>query len=148
MAIKKVSGRQHSLEAVVTVNFADVAGSSGIALAAIEVPEGGQVIGGEVDSDTAFNSATSDSLQIGDSGSNNRYLGATSIQATGRTALVPTGYKYPTVDNVTVKWTGVGAVPTAGSFRLRVAYIVDGKADLTQGLDNRGPLATTAVPGA
>ena len=134
MAITKNRGRQSPLEAYVDIGFADLAGLSGTATLAIDLPVGAQVIGGDLVVYTAFNSATSDVITVGDALTANRYLASTSIAATGRTALTVTGYQTLTTSNkINVTWTGVGTVPTAGSIRLRMSYIVNKRAAFTQG---------------
>lgn len=134
MAITKNRGRQTAIEAYVDVSFADLAGLSGAATVAIDLPVGAQVVGGDLVVDTAFNSVTSDVITVGDALSAARYLGSTSIAATGRTALVPTGYRALSTSNqIKVTWTGVGTAPSAGQIRLRVAYIVNKRASFSQG---------------
>lgn len=134
MAIAKNKGRQTPIEAYVDITFSDLAGLSGTATEAIDLPVGAQVVGGDLTVYTAFNSATSDVITVGDAVTANRYLASTSIAATGRTALTLTGYQTLSTSNkVRVTWTGVGAVPTAGSIRLRVAYIVNKRAAFSQG---------------
>ena len=91
----------------------------------------GQVTGGAVVVKTAFNSATSDVIDVGDSVSQNRYLNDGNIHATGVVALVPTGYVHAGGD-LTVRWVGVGAVPTTGQLQLRVDYIQVGRSEYTQ----------------
>jgi len=62
------------------------------------------------------------------------YLTATSVDATGRTALVPTGTKLSAVDTVDLIWDVANTtvdVPTAGTLRLEVQYIVDGRASFS-----------------
>lgn len=132
MAITKNSGRQEVVSAYVDVSYADLA--SGTAADAIDLPVGAVVIGGAVVVTTAFNSATSDALVVGDSASSNRFKSSFSIAATGLTALVPTGYvALATTNKVRVTWTGAGTAPTAGAFRLRVDYIVEKRAAFSQG---------------
>lgn len=134
MPITKNAGRQEIALAYVDINFSDLAGSSGADVNALEVPPGAVVVGGAVTTLTAFNSATSDVLDVGDSGSQLRYLNDTNIHATGRAALVPTGYTHTaSTRNITVRWVGVGAVPTAGKCRLEVQYYVENRANFTQG---------------
>ena len=67
---------------------------------------------------------------------NEIYLTTTSVDATGRTALVPTGTKLSTSDTVDVVWDVANTTtvaPTAGSARLEVQYIIDGRAKFSQG---------------
>lgn len=131
MAITKDSSVQNVLSKVVTINFGDLAGTSGTDVAAIDIPQGAIVTSGAIVKRIVFNSATSDTLSVGDSGSATRYLGATDVKtATGIVALVPTGYIHDKTA-ITVRWTGTGAVPTTGQVQLRVDYIVPGKASST-----------------
>ena len=134
MAITKNRGRQSPIEAYVDITFADLAGNSGVSLVAIDVPVGAQLVGGDLVVNTAFNSATSDAITVGDITNATRYLGSTTIAALARTPLVPTGFQTTsTQPAVRVAWTGVGAIPTAGSIRLRVAYIQNKRAAFAQG---------------
>jgi hypothetical protein len=80
--------------------------------------------------ETAYAGPTAFTVTIGDSDTANRYLGTTDIMGTsGRTALVPTGYVNTnglpirlTIASLTV------AAASAGKIRIRVEYIVRGKA--------------------
>jgi hypothetical protein len=131
MSITKNAGRQEVISAYVDVALADL--TSGAAAAAIDLPPGAVVVGGDVVVDTAFDSGTSDAIVVGDASVANRYLTSTSIAATGRTALVPTGFKVTAAQPaVAVTWTGVGTAATVGALRLRVDYIVRGRSFFTQ----------------
>jgi hypothetical protein len=100
------------------------------AYAAIQVPEGAIILGGHLYCDDA--TSTSVTVAIGDSGSATRYLGATSVAATGYTALVPTGYKYTAQSNILV--TVAGADPSdAGSAELIIRYLRVNRAEFSQG---------------
>ena len=131
MTIAKNDGRQSPLVARVDFGFADFV--SGTLEAAIELPAGAMVLSGNVSITEAFDSGTSDSLTVGDALDEDRYLGATSVQALGLTALVPTGLQVTGIDDVTMTLTSVGAVATAGIGVLTVEYIVPGRAQTTQG---------------
>ena len=64
------------------------------------------------------------------------YLSATSINATSRTALVPTGTALSSFDTLDVTWDVANTTtvaPTAGSARLTVEYFVEGRSMFTQG---------------
>lgn len=131
MAITLQSGRQQSAWATVDFAYTDL--TSGAAAAAVKLPAGAVVVGGAVVVKTAWNSATSDALVVGDSASANRYKSSFSIAATGRTALVPTGYQaLSTTREIQVTWTGVGTAPSAGAARLEVEYLVPGRAEFSQ----------------
>lgn len=131
MSITKDSNRQAPLVAMVEIGYADIV--SDVASAAIELPGGAIVTGGDVTVITPFNSGTSDVLDVGDSVTANRYANDANIHAAGRTALVPTGYVTPNVSDVSVTLTAVGAAATAGKVRLTVEYVVNGRAETSQG---------------
>lgn len=131
MSITKDSGRQNKLFAMVEVALADIA--SGVAAAAIELPGGAIVTGGAVTVITPFNSGTSDVIDVGDSGSANRYLNDGNIHAAGRIPLVPTGYVTENVSDINVTVTSVGTAATEGSVRLEVEYVVEGRSHSSQG---------------
>lgn len=88
--------------------------------------------------DTVFNSATSDTISIGDqptgaSARPTQYAAAVTAQALGKLAgAAPTGYKYAAAGSLGIVWTGVGAAPTTGAGRLIVEYIIDGRATEVQ----------------
>lgn len=128
MPITLNAGRQEAQFAYVDVAFADL--TSGVAQIAVKLPPGSIVLAGSLNVVTAFNSATSDALVVGDATVANRYLASTSLQAAGRTPIVPTGFV--TTGNETsvkVTYTGVGAAPTAGALRLEVSYVTKGVAE-------------------
>lgn len=64
------------------------------------------------------------------------YLTATSIDATGRTALVPTGAQLTAADTMDIVWDVADTTtvaPTAGAARLELEYIVSGRAAFSEG---------------
>jgi hypothetical protein len=133
MAIQLNFSRQFTKVAYVDVSAADLAGLSGTAQIAVKLPPGSIITAGALVVTAAFNSGTSDALVVGDASVANRYLASTSIAAAGRTALTVTGFTTTGAQPaVNVAWTGVGAAPSAGSFRLEVHYIGRGVADFTQ----------------
>lgn len=131
MGITKNASRQEPLMAFVDINFGDLV--SGADAPAIQLPANAVVLSGAVTVLTPFNSATSDVLDVGDAGSQNRYLNDANIHAAGHIALVPTGYQTAAQGDVTVRWVGVGAAPTAGKVRLTLQYIVIGREQSSQG---------------
>jgi hypothetical protein len=72
MPITKKSGRQQVVSAYVDFVFGDVS-PSGVGQAAIDLPVGAQVVGGDFVISQAFNSATSDTFTIGDATLATRY---------------------------------------------------------------------------
>lgn len=127
MAITKPTGRQYPLVAKVDFTFADFV--SGVAAEAVKIPGNCRVSGGHLVISTAFNSGTSDTIQVGDGDSAARYKDSINGQAVALTALVPTGYKYTVPDTIDITWTGVGAAPTAGAGYLMVEYFAENRAN-------------------
>lgn len=107
---------------------------SGIAFNLFELPAGAVVIGGDVQVLTAFNSATSDTLSIGDSGSATRYASAVNIKTAARTALTVPARQVSTTEKVQATWTGAGTAPTAGLVLVTLQYIIPGRAVENQGV--------------
>ena len=131
MAISKDSGRQYALVAEVPFTLAQIAAGANPAL---DLPAGAQITGGHLVIDTAFNSVTTDTIAVGDASTANRYLTATSVQALGRTALVPTGFKTTnTQPEILLTYAQTGAVASTGAGRLVVEYIIAARANENQG---------------
>lgn len=126
--LKPANGRQYPLFAEVTIDVANM-NESGVAVTAIKLPYGAQVIGGAVIVDTAFDAATA-TIDIGDAGSAARYGNDVNVAATGRTALTPTGYVSDGND-VIVTPTFADAV-TVGKVRVQLQYVIGGRAHEVQ----------------
>ena len=93
----------------------------------IPLPIGAIVVGGEVIVHTASNDAgVASTIAIGDSVNPNRYLGATSIKAAGRTPLVPTGF-VGAGENLRITLAATNGDATAGDVTVRVEYILNGR---------------------
>jgi hypothetical protein len=100
----------------------------------IDVIPGAEVLRGHIVVETAFNTTGTDTLKIGDAVDDDRYLGATSIKAAARTAIVPTGYLIPGAGaKVRLTRTAADTAATVGSVRVFLEFAVLGKADTTQG---------------
>ncbi len=122
MAELRTSSRQHPLVAVVPFTYADLV--SGVASKAVDMPDGAQVVGGEVIIDTAWDTGTTDVLDVGDASSGNRYANDINLKATGRTALTLTGFQTTsTQKQVLLTNTAVGTAATVGAGRLIVHYL-------------------------
>lgn len=128
--LNPVSGRQYPLVAEVAFDYTQLA-DTGVAVPAVNLPYGAVVIGGGVVVETAFNTATSAVLDVGDAASGNRYKDDVNLKTVGYTALVPTGY---VSDGAPLKLTPtlVGAAATAGKGRLIVMYAIKGRAHEAQ----------------
>lgn len=130
MAITKNSGRQDVQVASLTINYGDITPAG--TYDAIDLPVGAQVVGGEIITDTGVTGGglSAATISLGDASSATRYLSASSVFAAGRAALTLTGYKHTSSTpllKVVSAFAG-GTTPTAGSVRINVQYIVDGRA--------------------
>lgn len=106
-----------------TVDFGkvDIASS---AFDIINLPTNAVVLGGEVITDTAFDTAGYDVI-VGDADSANRYLASADLKALGRAALTPTGYR---TTGKPIRMTIVSDdVCTTGKMTVRVQYITEGR---------------------
>lgn len=131
MAITKDFNRQSRIVAHVTINLADVTAGSDIA--AMELPPNAVILSGSLCTTEAWNSTTSDTFDVGDSASQNRYLNDGNIRALAALVpLVPTGFVH-TGGDLTVRWNSGGGSPTTGSLRMTVEYIILGRSCGTQG---------------
>lgn len=106
--------------------------ASTITFDVIPMPVGAVIAGGELIVETAAAGSTAYTISLGIAGTTTALLNAQSALATGRTALTLTT---PLLANsgqnlrATIAYTVANA--TAGKFRLRVMYTIDGKADDT-----------------
>lgn len=128
MAITKDANVQEVCSKSVTIGFADIVQNT--ASAAIDIPPNSVILSGHLFTTQAWNSTTSDVLDVGDSGSATRYLSDGDIRAASAlVALVPTGFVH-TGGSLTVTHTaGTAATATTGSSRLTVTYITLGKSE-------------------
>lgn len=133
MPITKNSGRQELVAAYVDINLADV--TTGVDVAAMDLPVGAVIVSGALVTTEAWNSTTSDVMDVGDATTQNRYLNDGNIRALGaRVPLVPTGFVHTaTQPALTVRWVSGGGTPTTGKVRLEVQYFVKGRAAFSQG---------------
>jgi hypothetical protein len=133
MPITKNSARQEPILAFVDINLADIANN--VAAPALDLPVGAVVIAGALVTTEAWNSTTSDVMDVGDAGSATRYLTDGNIRALGaRVQIVPTGLIHDASNNtLRVTWTSGGGVPTTGKVRLEVQYFVRGRAAFSHG---------------
>lgn len=133
MPITKNSARQELIAAFVDINLADVVNN--VVQTALDLPINAIVVDGSLVTTEAWNSTTSDVMDVGDVTSATRYLTDGNIRALGaRVPLVPTGLIHDATNNaLRVTWTSGGGVPTTGKVRLEVRYYVKGRAAFTQG---------------
>jgi hypothetical protein len=126
--LKPANGRQYPLFAEVTIDVANM-NESTVAVPAIKLPYGAQIIGGAVVTETGFDAATA-TLAVGDATTGNRYVAAANIAAAGRVALVPTGFVSDGADLVV---TPTFADPvTVGKVRVQIEYVIAGRSQEVQ----------------
>jgi hypothetical protein len=131
MPIVKSPDRQKILVLEKSYAYDDI--SSGVAAAFADLPVNAVVVGGGVAVTTAWDSATSASLDIGDGVDPNRYTGSVvNMKVVGYTALTLTGFKYAASDELELTHTDTGA-PTVGEATIYVFYVVEGRGEEIQG---------------
>lgn len=132
MPIRLNAGRQELVVAYVDVKAGDLV--SGVAGKAIELPSGAVIVGGDIVVKTAFNSATTATLKVGDKVDDDRYTSAAvDLKTAGRTALTLTGYKHSVSEHLQALFAETGAAATLGLARVSIHYYVEGRAAFTQG---------------
>ena len=100
-------------------------------VAAIPVPAGAKIIDIQIYADTAWDSATSATMLVGDGDDPNRFVTAHNLKATTVASMLLKGYQYTIADDIEITVTNVGT-PTAGAGRLIVTYIVENRAHENQ----------------
>lgn len=94
----------------------------------INLPAGAVVTGGELIAEVAGVGPTAYTIAVGTAGAPEAFLAATSVAAAGRTALTGLGLQANDGKNVRITLAATVANATAGKFRLRVEYVIDGRA--------------------
>lgn len=132
MPIKKNAGRQELISASLVINFNDPV-AYGTAESAIDLPGGAILVGGDVTVLTAWNSATSATLKLGDTADDDRYTATPiDLKTAGRTALTITGYRHTVAESLKALLAQAGAAATAGQARISIQYYVLGRSAFTQ----------------
>ena len=133
MTIIVNSGRQELIVASQEIVLADLV--TNVALNVMKLPINAVIVSGQLITTEAWNSTTSDVMDVGDVTTPARYLTDGNIRAlAARVALVPTGFVVTsTQPNLSVTWTSGGGSPTTGKVRLEVLYYVIGRAAFSQG---------------
>lgn len=128
MAITKDTGRQWPLYASVDFAFGDIP-TTATFYEAIDLPGSARVIGGYIEV-TAVWDSTTNSVNVGDSGSATRYATGVDLKALGVTEL-SAGGAVGALD-VGVTYTETGTAATTGAATLVVGYVLDGRANEVQ----------------
>lgn len=137
--VKKVRSAQVPLILEFVINMADtMANTSGVvqglnaagAFDFADAPPGFQLVSGAAVTETALSGGgiTAATLALGDSASASRYAAAATVLAAGATvAAVPTGYTGQG-ESLRATLAFTGGSPTAGKIRVRLTYMLDGRA--------------------
>lgn len=114
----------------VTKTFGSVFGDAGT-FEVINLPLGAVITGGELIVETQGVGPTAYTVSVGHSGSATALLGATSLLASSgtRTALTGLGLACNDGKNVRITIASTVANASAGKFRIRVQYTMDGRAE-------------------
>ena len=132
MPIKKNPSRQELIAAYLDIGYADPT-VYGTAEAAFDLPGNAILVGGDVTVLTAWNSATSATLKLGDTADDDRYTAAPiDLKTAGRTALTITGWRHPIAESLKALLAQAGAAATAGKARVAIHYYVAGRSAFSQ----------------
>lgn len=129
-SITKDNNVTGTLVRTVTFSFGDL--NEDTSYDVMDLPANSVILSGSFYTTVAWDSTTSDVIDLGDAGSATRYLSNGNIRAAAALVpLVPTGFVH-TGGPLKVVWTaGTADTATTGTVRLIVEYVVLGKADAT-----------------
>lgn len=119
-------------DTMVDVNGVEKSIAQGGVFDIANLPPNAVVVSGSVVVDTAVNDGTAVTAAIGDATDDDRYLAATSIASTGRTALSPTGYENAPAENLRLTVAATGGDADAGEVRVYVEYVMKDRANEAQ----------------
>jgi hypothetical protein len=109
-----------------TFTFADLVDGEGVA--ALRLPPGAVVVGGSIVVQTAWDSGTSATIDVGDSDDDDRYTSSpVDLTTTGRTALTLTGHKYANPDDLQLLLAEDGTAATEGEGYIEVEIVMEGR---------------------
>lgn len=132
--IKNLDGRQHSDILYVEISAEQFAANDNVV--EVEVADNSQVIRGFLNVTEAFNAATTDTIKVGDSVDDDRYLAVSDVKTAGLKAMTPTGYIHGiglTPQKLLITRVATGAAATAGKVRVFIETVALNKAYHTQG---------------
>lgn len=131
MALIKNPDRQWPLVAKVAFTQADI--PTGVAVAAIDLPGGATVMYGKIVIETAGDSVTSDTIDVGDGTTADRYASNVDGKVAAQTVLTTDGLAHATgKGEVVITNTAVGTEGTAMVGYLEVVYVIDGRGNESQ----------------
>lgn len=123
MANTAINERQYMRWAVADCSIANSGTSLGYT---VHIPAGGLVLLIYVDTITAFNSQTTDTLTVADG--TTTFANAVDTTSTGRETVSNIGKVYPTGGTITISLAHTGTVGTAGRALVTIGYVVPGAA--------------------
>ena len=106
-----------------TIAFSDTA-----AVSIGTLPANAQIVDINIDTTTAFNAATTNTVTVGKTGTAAAFVAATSVTSTGRASVATTGVYSAWADtgsaelDATVTFSQTGTAATTGAARVTVVY--------------------------
>jgi len=125
MALTAELTGQTVLVAMKRFTFDDL--TSGETTALFTLPPGTVRLRGSLVIETAFNSGTSDTIDIGDAGAQDALLSNNDGSAGGAALTGFADEVQSTSEAITINWTGAGDAPTTGAGYVVVEYVIDGR---------------------
>ena len=98
----------------------------------IQMPQGAEVIGGELVVDVASDDTGTATVSIGDATLATRYGTTRNLKATARIALDLTGFVNTLGENLRLTIANAEADATAGKFRVNVMYVIKDRVNEVQ----------------
>lgn len=132
--IYNLDGRQHS-----DILYVEIALEQFVTFGnevVIEVAPDCEVIRGFVNVLDVFDGGTTDTIQVGDSVDDDRYLAATTLKTAGLKAMTPTGFQHGrdnSPQKLIIKRVSTGTAATKGTVKVFIETVAGGKAYHTQG---------------
>lgn len=124
-------GRQFPLVAEAVLDYDDLLPTA-TEVEIIKLPPGARVLDVRLYVDTLFNAAGTDTLSIGDSDSATLYANAVDVSSTGAKTTSGFGKKYASAETLIATYEHTSTAPTAGSARVEVTYVVEGRVNEIQ----------------
>ncbi len=130
MTITLKNGRQTPLCAEVAFGFADL--PTAVSVKAFNLPANAQIVGGAIIVDTAWDTGTTATVNVGDSVTANRYGSAVNLKAAARTPLTLTGFINGAGLDLNLTSALVGTAATVGGGRIQIMYVIQDRATEVQ----------------
>lgn len=124
------TGRQTRLIAEQAIDFQDLASGAAAAKVAMGMPIGAIVLGGGVIVETPWNSGTTATIAVGETGTPGKFATGLDLKTAGYKPL--TGLGVASAGPAIFTLTEAGAAATAGKGRVIVEYMIIGRANEVQ----------------